>query len=125
VDLGAQLEPASVQGIDWLLGEATKALVVNAIAYTPAGGSVTVRCGERDGAPYVEVSDTGVGIPPGERGRVVERFVRASNSRGTGSGLGLAIVQDVATLHRATLSLSGGPNGIGTTARIAFPRRAA
>jgi two-component system sensor histidine kinase TctE len=124
VDLGAQLEPASVQGIDWLLGEAAKALVVNAIAYTPAGGSVTVRCGERDGAPYLEVSDTGVGIPPAERSRVVERFVRASNARGMGSGLGLAIVKDVATLHRANLMIESGPNGLGTTARIAFPRRA-
>jgi two-component system sensor histidine kinase TctE len=124
VDLGAQLDPASVQGIDWLLGEAAKALVVNAITYTPAGGSVTVRCGVREGAPYLEVVDTGVGIPAAERGRVLERFVRATNSRGTGSGLGLAIVKDVATLHRAALTLEAGPNGSGTTARIAFPRRA-
>jgi two-component system sensor histidine kinase TctE len=123
VDLGAQLDEASVHGIDWLLAEAAKALVVNAITHTPPGGSVTVRCGVRDAAPYLEVSDTGVGIPAGERGRVVDRFFRASNSRGTGSGLGLAIVKDVAALHRADLSLDDGPNGVGTTARITFPRR--
>ena len=51
VDLGAQIEEASVHGIDWLLGEAAKALVTNAITHTLAGGSVTVRCGIRAGAP--------------------------------------------------------------------------
>jgi two-component system sensor histidine kinase TctE len=124
VDLGAQLEEASVDGIDWLLGEAAKALVVNAITHTPAGGSVTVRCGVRDAAPYLEVSDTGVGIPAAERVKVVDRFFRASNSRGTGSGLGLAIVKDVAALHRANLAIEAGPDGIGTAVRITFPRRA-
>jgi two-component system sensor histidine kinase TctE len=125
VDLGAQLEEAAVDGIDWLLGEAAKALVVNAITHTPAGGSVTARCGMRDGAPYLEVTDTGVGIPAAERARVVDRFFRASNARGTGSGLGLAIVKDVASLHRASLAIDAGPNGIGTVVRITFPRRAA
>ncbi|HZF29242.1 MAG TPA: sensor histidine kinase [Gammaproteobacteria bacterium] len=125
IDLGAQLDSAPVHGIDWLLGEAAKALVGNAITHTPAGGSVTVRCGVRDDAPYLEVNDTGVGIPPTEREKVVDRFFRASNSRGTGSGLGLAIAKDVATLHRADLALDPGPNGVGTTARITFPRRAA
>ena len=51
VDLGAQIEEASVHGIDWLLGEAAKALVTNAITHTLAGGSVTVRCGIHAGAP--------------------------------------------------------------------------
>ena len=41
------------------------------------------------------MSDTGVGIPPGERAQVFERFYRASNARTTGSGLGLAIVREV------------------------------
>ena len=125
VDLGAQIEEASVHGIDWLLGEAAKALVTNAITHTLAGGSVTVRCGMHAGTPYLEVSDTGVGIPPDERAKVVERFVRASNARGNGSGLGLAIVNDVTTLHRGGLSIDAGPNGIGTTVRITFPRNTA
>ena len=124
VDLGAQIDEASVHGIDWLLGEAAKALVTNAITHTLAGGSVTVRCGVRGGASYLEVSDTGVGIPAAERSNVVERFVRASNARGNGSGLGLAIVKEVTTLHRGDLSIDAGENGIGTTVRITFPRDA-
>lgn len=122
VDLGAQIGAASVLGVDWLLAEAAKSLVINAIAHTPAGGSVTVRCGVRDGSPYLDVTDTGVGIPAAERGRVTERFFRASNARGTGSGLGLAIVRDVTTLHRGELTIDSGPGGIGTTVCIVFPR---
>ncbi len=122
VDLGAQIDGASVHGIDWLLGEAAKALVTNAITHTPAGGSVTVRCGVRAGASYLEVSDTGVGIPAAERSKVVERFVRASNTRGNGSGLGLAIVREVTMLHRGDLAIDAGENGIGTAVRITFPR---
>ena len=49
-----------------------------------------------DGRAFLEVSDTGVGIPAAERAQVFERFYRASNSRTPGSGLGLAIVQEVA-----------------------------
>jgi len=113
---------ATVQGIDWLLAEAATSLVANAIAHTPAGGSVTVGCGIRDGSPWLEVSDTGVGIPPAERSRVVERFFRASNARGTGSGLGLAIVRDVTTLHHGDLSIDAGPGGTGTTVRMTFPQ---
>ena len=122
VDLGAVIGAARVRGIDWLLAEAATSLVANAIAHTPAGGSVTVCCGIRDGSPWLEVSDTGVGIPPAERGRVVERFFRASNAHGTGSGLGLAIVRDVTTLHHGDLSIDSGPGGVGTTVRMTFPR---
>jgi len=122
IDLGAQLEPAHADGVDWLLAEAAKALVDNAIAHTPAGGAVTVRCGVTGGAPYLEVTDTGIGIPREERSRVAERFFRASNARGAGSGLGLAIVSDVTLLHRGTLSIDAGPHGVGTTVRIQLPR---
>jgi two-component system, OmpR family, sensor histidine kinase TctE len=121
IDLGASLDEATVLGIEWLLAEAAKALLSNALAYTLPQGSVTVRCGTDQGAAFLEVSDTGIGIPPPERSRVVERFFRASNARGAGSGLGLAIVKDVAALHRSELSIGAGPGGVGTAVRITFP----
>jgi len=121
IDLGAQMEPATVQGVEWLLAEALGNLVNNAIAYTPRGGVVTVHCGQKDGLPYLRVTDTGVGIPPAERERVMERFFRASNTLGTGSGLGLAIVHEVAQLHRARMSIDAGPDGKGVSMEILFP----
>jgi two-component system sensor histidine kinase TctE len=120
VDLGAELRPAYVYGIAWLLAEAMNNLVDNAITYTPAGGSITVRCGTRGETVFVEVVDTGVGIPPDERGRVTERFYRGNLSRGSGSGLGLAIVADVAQLHGAALTITAGAEDYGTSVRMEF-----
>jgi len=121
IDLGAQIEPATVQGVEWLLAEALGNLINNAIAYTPRGGVVTVHCGHKDGRPYLRVTDTGVGIPAAERERVMERFFRASNTRGTGSGLGLAIVHEVAQLHHARIVIDEGPGGKGASIEILFP----
>lgn len=124
IDLGAQVDPAETRGLGWMLGEVLGNLADNAIAATPAGGSVTLRCGREHGCAYLEVSDTGVGIPPAERTRVFERFYRASNARTTGSGLDLAIVREVARLHGATLTLDKGDGGKGTCVRMSFPRQA-
>ena len=121
IDLGAQMQPAAVHGVSWLLSEAVRCLVDNAIAHTPRGGSVTVGCGVDAGSPYLEVVDTGIGIPAAERDRVVERFFRAANARGVGSGLGLAIVNDVTTLHGGRVAIGAGPGGVGTAVRITFP----
>lgn len=121
VDLGAELEPAEVYGIAWLLAEAANNLVDNAITYTPAGGSITVRCGTHGDRVFLEFVDTGAGIPADERERVTERFFRGSRSHGSGSGLGLAIVADVAQLHSATLSITAGADNRGTCVRLEFP----
>lgn len=120
VDLGAQLKSARVSGVEWLLTEALGNLVNNAIAHTPVGGTVTVACGLSGAAPYLEVLDTGVGIPVEEREQVLERFYRASNARGMGTGLGLAIVMEVAQLHGAKVILDAGPEAVGTVVRMQF-----
>jgi two-component system sensor histidine kinase TctE len=125
IDLGAELQRATVRGIGWLLTEAIKALTNNALEHTPTGGSVTLRCGTETGAAYIEVVDTGVGIPTPERERVLERFFRASNARGSGSGLGLAIVKEVTELHGGTLTIDGGPTAAGTRVRLELPASAA
>jgi two-component system sensor histidine kinase TctE len=121
VDLGAEICPATVKGVGWLLNEAVGNLANNAIAHSPAGAQVTVRCGVERDVPFVEVTDAGVGIPPEERERVFERFVRGSNARGAGSGLGLSIVREVAQLHGATVEVDAGPNGKGTSVTLRFP----
>jgi two-component system sensor histidine kinase TctE len=123
LDFGAELAPAPVRGVEWLLSEAAKSLTENSIAHTPAAGRVTIRCGEVAGRSFLEVEDTGIGIPPQERERVLDRFYRATNTRGAGSGLGLAIVKEVADLHRADLSIAAGANDVGTRIRLTFPNQ--
>jgi two-component system sensor histidine kinase TctE len=121
IDLGATLQPADVQGVSWLLTEALNNLVDNALAYTPAGGTVTVRTGALHDGVFLEVMDSGIGIPEAERGEVVARFFRGERSRGVGSGLGLAIVADVARRHAAVLDIGPGDNDMGTCVRLVFP----
>ncbi len=122
VDLGADVTPATVSGVGWLLAEALRSLVSNAIAHTPAGGSVTLTCALHGAAAVLEVVDTGIGIPADERARVFDRFYRASNARGSGSGLGLAIVKEVTDLHGGTLRIDVGADGRGTVVRMTLPR---
>jgi two-component system sensor histidine kinase TctE len=121
LDLGAELEPVTIDGVGWLLSEALDNLIGNALTYTQRG-AVTVRMGVRDAVPFLEVVDSGIGIPPAERAKVLSRFYRGEGSRGVGSGLGLAIVQEVAEQHGATLTISEGLAGLGTCVRLDFPR---
>ncbi|MBN4055996.1 sensor histidine kinase, partial [bacterium AH-315-J23] len=112
-----------------LVSQAISNLVENAIKYTPSGGAITVRLRKiRSGRSEISITDTGPGIPPNERDRVKERFVRLEESRTEpGSGLGLALVDAVADLHQAKFELSDGPGGEesqmpGLRAALIFPR---
>jgi two-component system sensor histidine kinase TctE len=126
IDLGFALEPATVDGDVFLLRDLLDNLVDNALRYTPPGGSVTVRCGTTPGGTVLEVEDDGPGIPPAQRARVFERFVRLAPEAGTtGSGLGLAIVRDIARLHGARVELGDGAGGKGARFTIHFPARRA
>jgi two-component system phosphate regulon sensor histidine kinase PhoR len=98
------------------LHSALSNLASNAVRYTPAGGSITIRW-ERtpDGAAY-SVSDTGFGISATHLARLTERFYRVSSSRSRdsgGTGLGLSIVKHVLNLHQAQLRIESTP-GVGS-----------
>jgi two-component system sensor histidine kinase TctE len=126
IDLGFALAPATVDGDVFLLRDLLDNLVDNALRYTPPGGSVTVRCGAPAAGAFLEVEDDGPGIPPAQRARVFERFVRLAPDGGaTGSGLGLAIVRDIARLHGARVELGEGAAGEGARFTILFPARRA
>ncbi len=82
-------------------------LCENAIKYNKQDGSVEVELSEDDKNAYIEVRDTGIGIPPEEQARVFERFYRAKNSGGAtvqGTGLGLAIAKHIAQLYGGSIS---------------------
>ncbi len=102
------------------LTELLNNLLDNAIRYSRAGGRVTVRVNQ-DPTPRVSISDDGPSIPVAERQRVFERFHRLLGSHTDGSGLGLAIVREIATLHRAEISLDDDADGEGNLFTVAFP----
>ena len=120
IDLGAEVQPASMTADSSLLDDLLSNLVDNALKYTPRGGTVTVSAGERHGKPFIAVEDTGRGIPASERQHVRQRFYRLPDSPGHGSGLGLAIVEEIARLYEGTLSIDAGANGVGTRVAVEF-----
>ncbi|MBE7212656.1 MAG: HAMP domain-containing histidine kinase, partial [Gluconacetobacter diazotrophicus] len=100
-------------------------LLDNAIKYTPEGGRVEVGC-TRDGAGLrVTVRDNGIGIPPGEQGRIWERLYRGDRSRSQrGLGLGLSLVKAVVEAHGGRVAVEGRPGG-GTVFAVTLPPEAA
>jgi two-component system sensor histidine kinase TctE len=120
-DLGFQLDSTVILGDRTLLPEIFNNLIDNALRYTPAGGSVTVRTGYVGESGYLAVEDTGPGIPAAERQNVMERFYRASGSPGDGSGLGLSIVQEAAERHGAHVEIHDRARGPGIQVRVVFP----
>lgn len=124
IDLGFELQDAWTLGQPLLLRELLGNLLDNALAYTQAGGSVTVRTRESGAETTVEVEDNGPGIPVGEREKVFERFYRIPATAGEGCGLGLSIVAEIAERHGAHIDLGAPPRGRGTLVRVHFPRLA-
>jgi len=125
IDLGFELEDAWTLGEPLLLRELASNLLDNALAYTQAGGSVTLRTAVRAGETVLEVEDNGPGIPEAEREKVFERFYRVAATGGEGCGLGLSIVSEIAGRHNARVELTRPPGGQGTLIRVVFPRLAA
>ena len=134
IDLGFEAPadggPAMMTGQPVLISELVRNLVDNALQYTPAGGTVTVRVGRetaQDGPSLrLEVEDTGPGIAPSEREQVFRPFYRALGTEVDGSGLGLAIVQEIAQRHRAQVTISDAhpwapPRGPGARFTVRFP----
>lgn len=111
------------EGDPRLFGTVISNLVSNALKYTNEG-TVTVRLGREGERPFVEVEDTGVGIPEDELDNVLEKFFRASTASetgSTGSGLGLAITGEIVAKHDGELRLVSEP-GRGSKFTVLLPR---
>jgi two-component system, OmpR family, sensor histidine kinase TctE len=121
IDLGVELQPATLIADPSLLDDLLNNLVDNALKYTPPGGRVTVSVVSAQGKTSLSVEDSGPGIPEAERQRVRQRFYRLPNSPGHGSGLGLAIVDEIAHLYGATLVIAPGTACKGTKITVQFP----
>lgn len=102
-----------------LLTELVQNLCDNAVRYNrDKDGKVDITVGNG----FIDVKDTGIGIPPEHRARIFERFYRVDKSRSKergGTGLGLAIVKHICELYDAKIELKSS-EGFGTEIKITF-----
>ncbi|MFI8811113.1 MULTISPECIES: sensor histidine kinase [unclassified Streptomyces] len=113
--------PCEVNGSRGQLARVIGNLLDNAERH--ADRVVAVSVGADANGVSVEVRDDGAGVPPDERERIFERFVRLDGARSRddgGAGLGLAIARDVATRHGGTLTVDGAAEG-GALFRLRLP----
>jgi signal transduction histidine kinase len=114
---------AIVSGNATSFKEAITNLLLNAIKYTPAGGTISVKVEIQAESVAIEVSDSGIGVPQEEQGRIFEEFYRASNAKQMepdGDGLSLSLVKRVVEMHGGTIGFTS-KLGSGTTFRIVLP----
>src|SRR5207302_6986492 len=100
-------------------------LVSNAIKFTPAGGHILVRATSDEAGAVLEVSDTGIGLGPGEAKLVFDRFFRSSRvvaQQVPGTRLGLFIARAIVEAHEGTIAVSDRDGG-GPTFRVQLPTR--
>jgi signal transduction histidine kinase/CheY-like chemotaxis protein len=108
------------------LSQVLENLVINALKFTPEGGRITVwavRVDTGRGAAEIRVSDTGIGIPESQIGKIFNRFHQVDGSttrRFGGVGLGLAIVKSILDAHGAAISVES-EVGHGTSFRFTLP----
>ncbi|MCP9448577.1 MAG: ATP-binding protein [Nitrospira sp.] len=108
LSLDARAVPPILGDPQWLK-QAMINLLDNALRYTPAGGTVTVRARAEGREVLIEVEDTGHGIEPEHIPHLFERFYRtewAKAEDAAGTGLGLPIVKEIVEAHGGTISVT-------------------
>jgi signal transduction histidine kinase len=107
---------AQPEWLDRLVG----ILLDNALKYSPQGGTVTVGVAVEGRRVRLTVDDSGPGIPESERGRIFDRFHRATDKPG-GAGLGLAIADAIVRTTGGRWRIGTSPAG-GASVGVSWPR---
>jgi two-component system, OmpR family, phosphate regulon sensor histidine kinase PhoR len=123
IDLTLRVQPATVQGASKDLSLLVGNLLDNAVRYTPPGGRIDVEVGVKEEGIFLEVRDTGIGIPARDLPRIFERFYRVDPARSRqtgGTGLGLSIAKHVVEQHGGRIAAKSELGG-GSTFRVILP----
>jgi signal transduction histidine kinase len=100
-------------------------LIGNAVKYTAPGAApeITITSAPTaDGRIRVEVTDRGIGIPPGQHEAIFGNFHRAHRGEAyTGTGLGLTICERIVERHGGTIVATDNPAGPGTRVSFTLP----
>ncbi len=94
-------------------------VIDNAVKYSSEGGNVLIDCHMEENCVHIKISDTGVGIPEQDIGRVKEKFFK-SNTTVRGSGIGLAVADEIVKQHNGLIFIES-KEGVGTTVTVVLP----
>lgn len=100
-------------------------LLTNALKYTPQGGSITIEASTGKNRWILMISDTGIGIPKEDQGKLFKYLFRGSNATNqliTGSGIGMLLTHRLIQNHQGRVSFISTEN-VGTTFQLIFPIR--
>ena len=117
----AAAESLTITGLEGRLAQVFRNLIVNAVSFSPPGGTITVRATREGPFACVDVLDQGPGIPAGKEKAIFERFYSErpeAEKFGTHSGLGLSISKQIVEAHRGIISAGNRNDGGGTGARF-------
>jgi signal transduction histidine kinase len=106
------------------LAQVVANLLNNAAKYTPSGGTVSLTATARRGMAEIQVSDTGVGIPPEMQPRIFEIFAQVEDHLAKaqgGLGIGLALVKQLVALHGGTIDVESAGQDMGSTFTVKIP----
>jgi signal transduction histidine kinase len=122
------IEPTQVWGDPAKLRQVLLNLLSNAMKFTPAGGSITVRTELRtDDLVSIEVADSGIGMAPEDVPTALAAFGQIDTRvarRYDGTGLGLPLSKAIVELHGGLISIDSAP-GLGTKVKVILPREQA
>jgi PAS domain S-box-containing protein len=120
-------EAVSVQADQAEIEQALGKLLINALSYTPTGGSITVTLLKQDESAVIEIRDTGIGISSNDLPNIFKRGFRADGARSMdtgGTGLGLPIARKIIEIHGGRIDVESVPDS-GSIFRVFIPLHAA
>ncbi|MBR2988956.1 MAG: HAMP domain-containing histidine kinase [Clostridia bacterium] len=106
------------------LNELLRAVIDNAIKYSPEESEVTVTCTSENGVVSMSITDRGQGISPEDLPKIFDRFYRCDKSRGrekNSAGLGLSVAKLLATLLGGDIVVESAL-GVGSTFTVTIPQ---
>jgi signal transduction histidine kinase/ligand-binding sensor domain-containing protein/DNA-binding response OmpR family regulator len=129
LEKGIKLQIINIEDIDFeLVDDALEKIVVNllsnAIKYTHNGGSITLETKRTlNNELYIQIVDTGIGIPSDQLDSVFEKYNRVLSKESeqiTGAGIGLALIKELIISHSGSITLTS-ELGSGTTITVLLP----
>lgn len=120
-------KPCHIQGDPFAIELLVQNLITNACKYTPEDGSVVITVNDDNDHVFLQIEDSGPGVPEEQYGRLFDRFYRLHgdcHTSGTiGCGLGLSIVQQIVELHHAEISLGQSSFPSGLLVKVIFSKK--